>query len=744
MDGVDRLAKQPRGSEARQRAKDESDPHKQALARYERALQRERDNIDAAYEDLAFYAGTQWPQELLSRREMEDRPALTFNRLPQFVHQVTGDIRQMRPGVKVVGIDDGTDEDTAEILSGLLRYIENRSDASHVYPAAADSQVTCGVGCWRVNIEYADESTYNKEIAIELVEDPVSVLFDPDAVHPTRKDAMFAFEPVDMTRAAFNEMFPDAVAASVDPLQIKAAPIGWFSEDTVRVAKYWCKVPKERRLCLIGASTMDVTDNPEKEAECAAKGGKVVTRPGFAIKMRYMTGLGFVRPEDQKSEIVDWPGRYIPLVPVFGEEARLGRKRVRWGLVRAMKDPQRLYNFMRSAQAEVVALQPKAPFIGTEDNFRDYEGVWQTANTKAHAYLPYRPDPKNGGREPSRVPPPVASQGLAAEVQSAENDLRNVTGIYNASLGAPSNETSGVAIQKRQQEGDTGTFLYIKNFSLGVSHGARIILDLIPHVYDTERMIRVIGEDGKIDKVKINQPQGLQPEPDGDADVMQDVAAMSRVQNDVTIGAYDVHMEMGPSYTTKRAEMRDGMQTFMQTAPNAAPMVLDLFARAQDWPMADEIAKRLFHMLPPQIQAEEARKQNDPSLMPAPPPPDPKAQAEAAKAQADIQIKSLEVEGKKLDNLKREFEALKAQMELSQNPPLDVGALHALLEQMHEAISFMGDHAAAQIAQGQEGGPPPPPPEGVGQSPPDMMPPDMGPPPGAPPMSPPEQPQGPM
>ena len=732
------MAKKPKNAEARQREKDESDPHAKALARYERAYQRERDNIDAAYEDLAFYAGSQWQQELLARRELEDRPALTFNRLPQFVHQVTGDIRQMRPGIKVVGVDDGADEDTAEILGGILRYIENRSDASHVYPSAADSQVTCGVGCWRVNIEYADDSTYNKEIAIELVEDPVSVLFDPDAVHPTRKDAMFAFEPADMTRAAFNEMFPDAAAASLDPLQIKAAPIGWFSEDVVRVAKYWYKEPKERRLCMTETTTVDVTDQPDKEAECLAKpGAKIVTKPGFAVKMRYMTGLAFVKPVDQETEVMDWPGRYIPLIPVFGEETRIGRKRVRWGLVRAMKDPQRLYNYMRSTQAEVVALQPTAPYLGTEINFRDYEAQWAVANNKALPYLTYKPDPMNGGQRPERVPPPVSSQGLAEEVASAENDLRNVTGIYNASLGAPSNETSGVAIQKRQQEGDTGTFLYIKNFSLGVGHGARVILDLIPHVYDTQRVIRIVGEDGKIDRVKINNPQGLQAEDGTDHELAEDIGSISKIENDVTVGAYDVHMEMGPSYTTKRQEMRDGMQAFMQTAPQAATLMLDIFAKAQDWPMQEQIAKRLHTMLPPQIQAMEAKEQNDPSLMPPPMPPNPAAEAEAMKAKADVEIKNLEVKGKELDNLKREFEVLKAQTELAAGgPPLDMNQLHTLLGQMDEALQFLGVHIAGQHA-GPEAGPPPGmpglPPE---MPPPGMMPPDMGPPPGAPPVPP--------
>lgn len=709
---------------------DASDPHKDALKRYERAFQRERDNIDNAYEDLAFMAGVQWTQELIAKRELEDRPALTFNELLTFVRSVTGDIRQMRPGIKVVGVDNNADEETAEVLSGLMRYIENRSDATHTYSSAADSQVGAGIGHWRVGIEYADETTLNKELGIELIEDGISVLWDPDAAHPTRKDAMFCFVPVDMTRAKFEEMFPDDVEASIDPLNIKAAPMGWFSEDAVRVAEYWQKVPIKRTVALRPDGGLDdVTDDPEGLANAQAQGLQIENRPGYRVEMRYMSGISFLTPAEGDA-VIKWPGRYIPVVPAIGEEIRIGRKRMRFGMVRNLKDPQRLINFMKTAEAEVVAFQPKAPWLVTEENVKDYEALWAVANTKALPYLMFRPDPKNGGQQPSRVAPPVSSQGLAEQVAAAEQSLRNISGVWNANLGAQSNETSGRAILARQTEGDNGTFVYKKNFGLAVGHTARILLDLIPHVYDTQRTIRIIGEDGQTDLVSINQPEGLEVE-----------GAIEKIKNDVTVGAYDVHMEIGPAYATRQAEMRDGMQAFMQTAPNAAPLVMDLFAKAQDWPQADEIAKRLFHMLPPEIRAEEAKKRNDPSLMPPEPPPNPEAEAAAMKAQAEVEKMRLEVEGKRIDNVTREFEALKAQNDLAaQGPPMDVNALHALLSQMHEALSFIDQHAAMQMGpqesqEGHEGQMPPdmppmpppgamPPPDGA--MPPDMPPPDMG------------------
>jgi len=419
-------------------------------------------------------------------------------------------------------------------------------------------------------------------------------------------------------------------------------------------------------------------------------------REGYRILRYVISGEEVLEGPDK------WPGRYIPIIPIIGEEVRVGRRRYRHGIIRFGKDAQRAYNYFRSTQTEVVALQPKAPWIGTADMFKANKEMWQTANVKNWPYLVYTPDPKAAGQVPQRVAPPVSGTGLTEGVQFAAEDMKAVTGIYDASLGAKSNETSGRAIMARQREGDNSTYVYVNNFALAVQHTGRIIVDLIPHVYDTQRTIRVIGEDGKVDVAQLNQPQGLAV-----------AGETERVMNDVTVGAYDVTLEMGPSYTTKREEAREGMLQLLQAVPDVAPLVLDLVAKAQDWPLSDKIAKRIRSTLPPQIQAEEAEEAGEPPPpMPEGPPPDPKAEAEVMKAQADVQLKEMDL---KIKELQLAVETAKANVAMA-TAGSDMGQLTQQIMMLTEAVDLMMNAPPAD-------GPMPPdmPPEMPMDMPPDMM-----------------------
>ncbi|MEZ0171034.1 portal protein [Microvirga sp. TS319] len=628
---------------------DGADFMKEARDRYERGLQRERDNIDEAYEDLAFRVGEQWDAE--AKRARKDRPCLTINRIPQFVRQVTGDMRQMRPAIRVVPVDARGDPETAETQAGMIRYIENRSDAPAAYFQAADSQVAAGAGAWRVLTEYADDSTFNQEIRIAPVEDPIAIVWDPDAVQPTREDAQFCFVPVDMSRAAFEAKYPGASQESFQGTQHTATFSGWFADDYVRVAEYWYKKPATRLLLQMPDGAVDdLTDaSPEDIRQAQEIVAFIEARGEFARLERrdsYVVCRAVISASEVLEDSTEWPGRYIPIVPVWGEEIRIGRRIVRHGVVRYAKDPQRMYNYFRSAQTEIVALQPKAPFIGTEKQFEQYQDIWETANTVNHPYLVYAPD--GNAPPPSRVQPPVSSQGVDAGVALAAEDMKAVTGIYDASLGNRSNESSGRAILARQQEGDTGTYVYIDNFARAIRHTGKILIDLIPKVYDTARTIRILGEDGKVDVVEINQPFGM------------DEGGKPIIKNDVTVGAYDVVLEMGPSYNTKRREAKDGMTAFIQSAPGAAPLILDLIAKAQDWPNATEIAERLEVMLPPPVKALKAEKEGKP-LPPEMQPPQPGPMDEL-----ELQAKQADVEAKKAQARKAIAEADKAEIELFQ------------------------------------------------------------------------------
>lgn len=674
---------------------DDADLVREALERYQDGRARDRENIDDGYDDLAFRADgrNQWPDEIKREREAEGRPILAINKIPQFVRQVTGDMRQMRPAIKVVPVDNRGDRDTAEMMAGMIRYIENRSDAQQqVYAPATDSQVCAGIGHWMAGTEYAGATTFDQEIKISLIEDGLGVVWDPDAVMLTREDAMWCHVPVDMSRKAFKAKWPDAAEDPFPSIDAKWYE-GWFSDDSIRVSLYFVKKPVKRILLMrADGAVIDLTDEEDRDqivSMAKQAGDRVEWRDSFKV-CSYLISASAVLDGP-----TDVPGMLIPVVPVIGEEVRVGRRTYRQGIVRALKDPQRMYNYFRSAQTETIALQPKAPFVGTQKNFERYESRWNTANSKNWPYLVYDPDQQNGGQMPQRVAPPVSSNGINEGVLQASEDMKAVSGIYDASLGARSNETSGVAINARQREGDTGTYLYLDNFALALKHTGRIIIGMIPEVYDTERMIRIVGEDGKMDLAHINKA------------VMID--GRERVLNDVTIGSYDVALDTGPSYTTKREQAKTGMLEFVKMVPNAAPLIGDLVAKAQDWPLADQIGKRLETVLPPPIQAairaEKGESEPGEGGMPgAAPQPDPaemmamqakqqEMAAEQAKLAADVEKAQLDVQAKELDLRMKEIELAEKRASIAQAVPSD-----QIVQVIAPAIEALAEQARQQAA----------------------------------------------
>jgi hypothetical protein len=426
--------KKPKVKKARSK-EDDAAICKQALERHQRWVERERPNTEAAYDDLKFMAGEQWDAAAQAARK--DRPILTINRIPQFIRQVTGDMRQMKPSIKTVPVDSRGDKETAETIGGMIRYIENRSDAANVYMGGADSQVTCGIGHWQVEKEYADGTTFNQELRITGIDDQVAVACDPDAKLPMREDAKWWLIPFDISREAFEEEYPDASIEDFDDASI-AAVDGWFDQDFVRIAVYWVKKPMKRVLALMPDGAIeDLTDKDEAERLVIGKTAKrVESRDSYKV-CRYLITACHVLEE------TDWPGMDIPIIPVFGEEVKIGKRTVRHGLTRFARDPQRMVNYYSSAEAECVALQPKAPWLATDKNVEKNASMWGTANTEPHPVLIWTPDTRNGAAPPSRVSPAVSSQGISEGLDRAVADMKGVIGIYDAGLGNKSNETSG-------------------------------------------------------------------------------------------------------------------------------------------------------------------------------------------------------------------------------------------------------------------------------------------------------------
>jgi len=569
---------------------------REAREAFERAADFEAENRREALDDLRFARlGEQWPEKVRRERELDGRPCLTINRLPAFIRQVVNDARQNKPGMVVHPVDSEADPATAEVLNGLIRHIEQSSDAEVAYDTALDFAVTGGFGYFRINTRYASDDTFDQDLVVERVANPFSIYGDPDASAADSSDWNSAFVVDTLPKAAFEARWKGAEAVDWSADAYASLTNPWLDGEQVMVAEHWQREPTKREIvALSDGQVVELATYRKQKAMFDALGVSVVGPPrtvaSHKVTQRIMTGAEVL-------ETVDWAGRFIPIVPVYGEEIHIdGRRRLR-SLVRDAKDPQRMFNYWRTTSTELVALAPKTPFIGRKGAFETDSAKWATANTQTHAYIEY-----DGPEAPQRQPFAGPPAGAMQEALNASDDMKAIMGLYDASLGARSNETSGKAILMRQREGDVSTFHYIDNLNRALRHGGRVLLDLIPKVYATARVIRVLGQDGQAGSVGIAPGGGGAPPADGPLKAVETIY-------DLTVGKYDVTVQAGPSFTSRREEAANQMIELIRAYPAAAPVIGDLLAKNLDWPGADEVAQRLSAMLPAQAKGGDPQAQ---------------------------------------------------------------------------------------------------------------------------------------
>ncbi len=569
----------------------------EARRRFQEGVDSDRENREEGLQDLNFLAGKQWEDWALQART--GRPCLTINQLPQYVAQVVGDIRINRPAIKVRPAQDA-DQDLADVREGLIRAIERNCSAQQVYTDAGQSQVGCGIGNFRVALKYAGELTFNRDLALDFISNPFAVIWDPMSVEPTGRDARYCFVVDEVPRKEFEAAHPDEKPSELSAIHKRE---GWVTRDTVRVTEYWRVIEKPVTIALLkGGQVVEIKDVPPGEQPV-----QVRQSARRYASMYLITGQSILEGP------YEWPIDRVPILRVEGWKINVGDKRVRFGVVRWARDPQRLKNYSRSVAAETIARSPKGKWLATTASItEDQEDAFRASATSDDPLLLW----SGQGNAPIYTPPPAMPSALFQEAQLYSQDMKDVTGLHDASLGIKSNETSGRAIMARQREGDVANFVYIDNLRSAISEGGRVINMMIPTVYDTLRIIRIVGEDDATKVQKINDPN----DPNS---------------VDINQGMFDVSVEAGPSYTTKRVEAADSMMQFVQAVPQAAQVAGDLIAKAQDWPMAEQIGERLKKLMPPQILAGEDGEE--------PPPPDPAQQAQQQLqmqgAQADVRLK---------------------------------------------------------------------------------------------------------
>ena len=562
-------------------------------------------NRSEALEDLKFAAGDQWPVEIQNSRNLEARPCLTINKLDAYVRQVTNQQRQQRPRIKVHGMNSQSDEKVAEILTGICRHIEVNSDADHAYDNAFNYAVRCGFGYWRVTTDYVSDKTFDQDIFIEQIHNPFTVYFDPNSVLPDGSDAEMCLVTQIVSKKEFEKMYPDAeTGVGFTQRGTGDSNAEWVMKEDIRIAEFWYTEHKKDTLCLLSDGTkVFKTKLPPKE-ELLMSGVYIVderTTLRKQVKMIKCTAIEVL-------EEYDWPSKYIPIVPVYGEEFVVDNKRKKYGMVRQAKDAQRMYNFWKTAITESVALAPKAKWLLAEGQDEGHENEWAQANIKSMPVLRYKQKDIEGvaAPVPTRIQPESPPAGIMAAADGINQDMQAILGIFDPSQQLAGN-MSGKALNGQQQQVDLTNFHYYDNLTRSIKHTAKIILDLVPTIYDNARVMRIIGDDGKPDLVEINKQA-------------HDEHGVQKILNDVTVGEYDVVMDTGPGYNSKRQEAVDAMMPLLSKDPQLMNVAGDLIFRNMDFPGADVIADRLAAAnpmaqiddkspVPPQVQMQLKQSQ---------------------------------------------------------------------------------------------------------------------------------------
>ena len=566
------------------------------------------DSREDELDDLKFGAGSpdnqwQWPSDVLATRgsvqgqTINARPCITINKLPQHIRQVTNDQRQNRPSGKVIPADDKADVEVAEVFDGIVRHIEYISDADVAYDTACENQVTFGEGYFRLITEYIDTESFDQDIKIDRIRNSFSVFMDPLIQDPCGSDAEWCFITEDLLKEDYRRQYPKAKPiSSLQQQSVGDQSMGsWLNDDTVRVADYYYIHHEPGTLNLYADGSTAVAGS--LKARGFEQDGLPVTktRPIDVRTVKVCKINGF-----EILETSDWAGKFIPVIRVVGNEYEIDGKLYVSGLIRNAKDAQRMYNYWVSQEAEMLALAPKAPFIGYGGQFEGYEQQWKTANTTNWPYLEVNPDVTDGQGAPLPLPqrstPPMASSGLLQAKSGAADDIKSTTGQYDSSLGQTSNERSGRAILAREKQSDTGTYHFVDNLARAVRYCTRQIVDLVPEIYDTQRVARIIGADGQTDQVQID-PSQAEPV----RKIVDDNGIVIKTIYNLGVGKYDVCVTTGPSYMTKRQESLQAMSDLLQGNPQLWAVAGDLFIKNMDWPGADEMAARFAKTIDPKL-----------------------------------------------------------------------------------------------------------------------------------------------
>jgi len=592
---------------------DDLDVISEVMHRFELSTAADGTNHADALDDLKFLKGDQWPEKQRKSREADGRPCLTVNKIPTFLQQVTNDQRQNRANIKVTPISLDASAKTAELVQGMIKHIEYESSADAAYDTAVNSAAAIGFGYFRLVTDYCAPDSFDQELKFKRIRNPFTVYFDPASTEPDGSDAQWVIITEKMTKKEFEAKYPDATV-TISGFNVNSPGDSqrqhWVWQDMVRIAEYYRIEFTPATLYMLGDGTT-TTEKPPAGVEVKKTRATVLKKTMWRLITPY-----------EVIETIEIKCDWIPVFPVYGTEIDIDGKIYRAGLIRNAKDPAMMYNFWMTSATEEVSLRPKTPFIGAEGSFEGHEKKWLQANNRSFPYLEYKPTSVDGQLvpPPSRQPMADVPVGVLSMAMHASDNIKQTTGLFDSSLGAAGNATSGKQELAQQKQGNVANFHYMDNFIRTLRHAGRCAINMIPHYYDGERMVMTRGEDSTVSQHVINKWN----------------EAAQAFDNDLSVGKYGLAVTPGPSYATMRAEAADAMVQFGQSWPKLMDIAGDKVVKAMSWPGAEEIAERIARTIPKEIR-------DDPEDGPAPIPPEAQQQI----AQLTQQLEELKVEADK-------------------------------------------------------------------------------------------------
>lgn len=579
----------------------------EAKERFKRCREWESTTRERSLDDLKFVCadpdnGWQWPEDLLSSRDLNEQVSLTLNKVRIHCLQIENEARKNKPSVNIRPTGNGATYEASQVFEGIVRHIEYISRAQNAYMTAERFCVRTGIGYWRVVTDFVGPDTFDQEIFVRRIKDPTTVYLDPDINEEDGSDARFGFVYDDMPKDEYRRKYPNFLDVASHSALGDSMEEGWIGENHVRVCEYFRVIeekdwliravdPETGEIVLGRKSKLPKIVWDRLDATLDKK-----TREITENKVEWYSIAG--------SKIIDrrkWAGVYVPIVRVVGEETIVEKQLDRKGHVRPMKDAQRQLNYWASTTVEAIVTQPLQPWLVDPESIEENESVWATANRKRHAYLPVKTYDDQGRQlnKPERVQPPMLPEALIEGQKVAEADLMMVSGQYQAQMGENENAKSGKAISERQAQGDNATYHFNDGMATAIRFTGKIFVDLIPKIYDTRRIIKIMAEDMSEEEIEID--------PQAEHAYLQKESALGSSVKAIfnpNVGTYDVEADIGPDYATRRQEAFNAITQLMAANKELVAVAGDLLMKVCDFPMADELAERLKRMVPPQALGE--------------------------------------------------------------------------------------------------------------------------------------------